>query len=143
MQGQLFVSLSASLSLGGSSLWAGLCVDFGHGRAQCLERCLNVEYLQNECTSTSEEETNTGDTVSKRKTSAVWPDHSVVFKMFVQKRTMNLYVTCIGEGKNRPCVLAWGHAVQPQLTFFFFFFFFLGPYLPHMEVPRLGVESEL
>ena len=24
-----------------------------------------------------------------------------------------------------------------------FFFFFLGPYLQHMEVPRLGVESEL
>ena len=26
---------------------------------------------------------------------------------------------------------------------FFFFFFFLGPYMLHMEVPRLGVESEL
>ena len=25
----------------------------------------------------------------------------------------------------------------------FFFFFFLGPHLQHMEVPRLGVESEL
>ena len=25
----------------------------------------------------------------------------------------------------------------------FFFFFFLGPHLWHMEVPRLGVESEL
>ena len=34
------------------------------------------------------------------------------------------------------------------LFFFFFFFFFwsfvfLRPYLQHMEVPRLGVESEL
>ena len=30
------------------------------------------------------------------------------------------------------------------LSFFFFFFFvFLGLYLQHMEVPRLGVESEL
>ena len=28
-------------------------------------------------------------------------------------------------------------------SIFFFFFFFLGPYLWHMEVPRLGVESEL
>ena len=27
--------------------------------------------------------------------------------------------------------------------FFFFFFFFLGPYLQHMEVPSLGVKSEL
>ena len=27
--------------------------------------------------------------------------------------------------------------------FFFFFFFFKGPCLLHMEVPRLGVESEL
>ena len=26
---------------------------------------------------------------------------------------------------------------------FFFFFFFLGPYPRHMEVPRLGVQSEL
>ena len=25
----------------------------------------------------------------------------------------------------------------------FFFFFFLGPHLQHMEVPNLGVESEL
>ena len=28
-------------------------------------------------------------------------------------------------------------------SFFFFFFVFLGPYSRHMEVPRLGVESEL
>ena len=28
-------------------------------------------------------------------------------------------------------------------SFFFFFFVFLGPLLWHMEVPRLGVESEL
>ena len=27
--------------------------------------------------------------------------------------------------------------------FFFFFFCFLGPYLPHMEFPRLKVQSEL
>ena len=41
---------------------------------------------------------------------------------------------------------------EPLLTHFFlikknfffcFFFFFLGPHLRHMEVPRLGVESEL
>jgi len=32
-----------------------------------------------------------------------------------------------------------------KLTYIFFFFFlvFLGPHLWHMEVPRLGVESEL
>ena len=29
------------------------------------------------------------------------------------------------------------------LLLFFFFFWFLGPHLRHMEVPRLGVESEL
>ena len=29
------------------------------------------------------------------------------------------------------------------IYFSFFFFFFLGPPLRHMEVPRLGVESEL
>ena len=27
--------------------------------------------------------------------------------------------------------------------FFFFFLFFLGPHLHHMDVPRLGVDSEL
>ena len=26
---------------------------------------------------------------------------------------------------------------------FFFFFFFLGPHLWHMEVPKLGVKSEV
>ena len=31
---------------------------------------------------------------------------------------------------------------QPN-KFFFFFFVFLGPHLWHMEVPRLGVKSEL
>ena len=30
-----------------------------------------------------------------------------------------------------------------SFSFFFFFFFFLGMYLQHMEIPRLGVESEL
>ena len=30
-----------------------------------------------------------------------------------------------------------------ELYFFFFFFFFFGPHLRHMEVPRLGGESEL
>ena len=33
---------------------------------------------------------------------------------------------------------------KSELLFFFFFFgLLLGPYLQHMEVPRLGVESEL
>ena len=30
-----------------------------------------------------------------------------------------------------------------SLSFFFFFFCFLGPHSRHMEVPSLGVESEL
>ena len=30
-----------------------------------------------------------------------------------------------------------------RLFFFFFFFVFLEPHLQHVEVPRLGVESEL
>ena len=32
---------------------------------------------------------------------------------------------------------------SPMRSLFFFFFFFLGPLLWHMEVPRLGVQSEL
>ena len=38
-------------------------------------------------------------------------------------------------------------ATERKIIFFFFpfsfFLFCLGPHLPHMEVPRLGVESEL
>ena len=30
-----------------------------------------------------------------------------------------------------------------ESSFFFFFCYFFGPLLRHMEVPRLGVESEL
>ena len=33
--------------------------------------------------------------------------------------------------------------VFEQEEYLFFFFFFLGPHLWHMEVPRVGVESEL
>ena len=29
------------------------------------------------------------------------------------------------------------------VQFFFFFFFILGPHLQHIEVPRIGVDSEL
>ena len=32
---------------------------------------------------------------------------------------------------------------HPQGYLLFFFSFFLGPHLQHMEIPRLGVESEL
>ena len=35
------------------------------------------------------------------------------------------------------------HENPVDFTCFFFFFCFLGPYLWHMEVRRLGVESEL
>ena len=40
-----------------------------------------------------------------------------------------------------------GHIISPPAMYsdfsFFSFFVFLGPYLWHMEVPRLEVESEL
>ena len=37
-----------------------------------------------------------------------------------------------------------GHAIRvAQSGLHFFFFFFLEPHLQHMEVPRLGVKSEL
>ena len=38
----------------------------------------------------------------------------------------------------------WGSvSMNPNSFRYFFFFFFLGPPLKHMEVPRVGVESEL
>jgi len=41
--------------------------------------------------------------------------------------------------------LSWTRRVVSNFFFFFFFFFcyFFGLLLRHMEVPRLGVESEL
>ena len=35
----------------------------------------------------------------------------------------------------RPCL--------PTFFFFFFFFFFSGPHLQYMEIPKLGLKSEL
>ena len=32
---------------------------------------------------------------------------------------------------------------KPSIPFHFYFFGFLGPHLQHMEVPRLGAESQL
>ena len=55
-----------------------------------------------------------------------------------------------GQGGPRDSLV--GHTPQslstksqaPKAEFFFFFFLvFLGPHPQHMEVPRLGVESEL
>ena len=37
----------------------------------------------------------------------------------------------------------WGASAFPKWDGFFFFFFFFGLHRRHMEVPRLGVESEL
>ena len=37
----------------------------------------------------------------------------------------------------------FGSSIALSHWFYFFFFAFLGPYLRHMEVPRLGVESQL
>ena len=41
--------------------------------------------------------------------------------------------------------ISWKFMAKSVFLFFFFFVFllFLGPLLQHMEVPRLGVESEL
>ena len=36
-----------------------------------------------------------------------------------------------------------GEVITSRLFAFFFFFCFLGPHLLHVEVPRLGVKSEL
>ena len=33
-----------------------------------------------------------------------------------KKKPSNLYVMCIEEDRNRPCVLAWGPAGQPRLV---------------------------
>ena len=32
---------------------------------------------------------------------------------------------------------------EPYFFYFFYFFLFLQPHLQHMQIPRLGVESEL
>ena len=54
------------------------------------------------------------------------------------------------EASDFPQFLGWGESqpisIMVFFVFVFFFFFFfvsLGPHLRHMEVPRLGVQSEL
>ena len=61
--------------------------------------------------------------------------------------------TTCGAVTPAPCLLPTGGistfprvlsvTVDRARESFFFFFFFLGPHLQHMDVPRLGVESEL
>ena len=41
------------------------------------------------------------------------------------------------------CVPSPSVGIHKEHVFFFFFFFFLGPPQRHIEVPRLGVKSEL
>ena len=45
--------------------------------------------------------------------------------------------------KSEPPATEKGSVVFFCLFVFCFFFFLLGPHLQHMEIPRLGVESEL
>ena len=47
-----------------------------------------------------------------------------------------------GRGPSMPGREDSGGA-EEQGSFFFFLSFFLGPHLWHLEIPRLGVESEL
>ena len=46
------------------------------------------------------------------------------------------------ELKSSPCSLRELQSLLVITKGFHSFFFFLGPYLQHMEVPRLGVELE-
>lgn len=58
---------------------------------------------------------------------------------------MYLYMLHINIYTTEPCYIGIVqiHIIQVILLFDFFFFFFLGLNLQHMEVPKLGVQSEL
>ena len=72
----------------------------------------------------------------------------------VATKTLHYFLQCINFSGKR-CRFLWRKLEQsflqyiiffPSFFFFFFFFFvffFIGPHLQHMEIPRLGVESEL
>ena len=53
-----------------------------------------------------------------------------------------MYIACLYTSLPKPASPQEKHFNQYE-TLILFFFSFLGPYLLHMEVPRLGVESEL
>ena len=58
------------------------------------------------------------------------------------------FPVAVGRGNgeflfNGDRVLVWENKKFCFFFFFFFFLIFLGPHLRHMEVPRVGVESEL
>ena len=50
---------------------------------------------------------------------------------------------CMKKAPSRGLLSGIYLVASKQTKFFFFLLFFLGPHLPHMEVPRLWVESEL
>lgn len=62
-------------------------VSFGHCLAQCLELCLHMEYLQNECMVTSEEGMHAGYAALKRKCPLCGQITELVLKTSVQKMT--------------------------------------------------------
>ena len=69
---------------------------------------------------------------------------SVSVSTFVNGSNDSTFLLVLGELSG----LMYGkleNSVRHTVNFFFFFIFlpFLGPHVRHMEVPRLGVESEL
>ena len=56
----------------------------------------------------------------------------------------HLFPDFYGDREERDhCILFIGTVLKSIFFFFLFFLVFLGLYMRHMEVPRLGVESEL
>ena len=71
--------------------------------------------------------------------SSLWPWRQRIFSSFALA-TLRTHQALLTPGKHRP----WSsRQSNGEMILFNFFVFFLGPNPRHMEVPRLGVKSEL
>ena len=96
---------------------------------------------EEEDTNIKKEETSlpTSQTLKTKTEISKTVDTRTIYKKIL---TFLLY-TAIDNQKSEVKVKTLLHSFSVIFSFFFWSFFFLRPYLRHMEVPRLGVKSEL
>ena len=70
------------------------------------------------------------------------PETNVICQLHLNKKCINIFFTIHIPLKKK---LQWGitNMQQDRIYIYIFIYCFLGPHPRHMEVPRLGVKSEL
>ena len=65
------------------------------------------------------------------------------WQYFIAQGCIRRVTKSTGKAELQICTCKLVRRKEGGFSFFFFFFVFLGPHPQHMEVPRLGVQSEL